>query len=168
MSNPLTDLFSWAEQMAADGTPSVMATLTTNQTEPQNLVSYAQMPLTYHPGEKLSSWFIVPPYFEGATASSEEAQFFSDRTQPLKDPESNFGFSAPFDPYNTDKLRIRISSTFYAGPCYVTLYLKGLTHSFQPQYVVGDVVAGQITQDKNLLLLVTLGLCNRTILPIPK
>jgi hypothetical protein len=150
MANIIDDLFQWAAQQLADNTKTVQIAITTNEITRNNLVSYAEGPLTYHPWISLGM-IHFPPYFE--SENDGVRQYFSDRRY-----KPSSGPSAPFDAMKTDLLTVLITSghtiTFKSSKW-------GFTESFTPSFdAASSVIYGSVGGG-----LVTISLCNRSSSP---
>jgi hypothetical protein len=99
LPNLLDDLFQWAAQEPAGNTVTVKLAIATNEITRDNLVSYAEGTLTYHP-PRHAGILTLPANF--ASDPDGITQYFSDRRfgSPLP--------TNPFDPGKTDPLDVTI------------------------------------------------------------
>jgi len=158
MPNIIDDLFQWAAQQPTDNITTVRIAITTNEITRNNLVSYAEGPLTYHPGHS-GGMFFVPPSF--ASAIDGVTQYFSDRRY------SSGSFStAPFDAANTDPLTVSISRPIIATGYTITFKSSkwGFTESLAPNFdATSSIIYGGVGGS-----LITVSLCNKSSSSRPK
>jgi hypothetical protein len=106
MANLLDDLFHWAAQQPPENGTSVNLAMTGNETR-NNLVSYAEGPLTYTPASNTRKGMFLTAASFNATAIN---QYFSDRRSLLDRSTTAIHPTSPFDPHQTDPLDITISA----------------------------------------------------------
>jgi hypothetical protein len=114
MANIIDDLFQWAAQQPAGNIITVGIAITTNEITRNNLVSYAEGHLNYHPAHS-TGWLLVLPFF--ASPNDGVTQYFSDRRYGG---ELGFG-TAPFDSKNTDPLTVSITRPIIASGYTITI-----------------------------------------------
>lgn len=158
MPNIIDDLFQWAAQQPAGNNTTVRIDITTNEITRNNLVSYAEGMLTYHPGHSGGMFFTPPSFSSGIDGVT---QYFSDRRY------NSGGFStAPFDAANTDPLTVSISRPIIATGYTITFKSSkwGFTESFTPNFdAASSVIYGSVGGS-----LITVSLCNKSSLSPPK
>jgi hypothetical protein len=160
MPNILDDLFQWAAQQPAGNTITVRVATTTNEITRNNLVSYAEGFLNYHPGHSVGMFFVGPSF---SSSNDGVVQYFSDRRYG---PQGSFT-TFPFDANNTDPLTVSITRAPIAATGY-TITIKsskwGFTENFTPTVDAGsNVIYGSVSGG-----LVTISLCNRSSQPVPR
>lgn len=158
MPNIIDDLFQWAAQQPAGNITTVRIAITTNEITRNNLVSYAEGSLTYHPGRSVGMFF-SPPSF--ASAHDGVTQYFSDRRYG-----SGSFATSPFDAANTDPLTVSITRAIIATGYTITFKSSkwGFTESFTPSFdAASSVIYGSVGGG-----LVTVSLCNRNSQPVPR
>jgi hypothetical protein len=154
MPNILDDLFAWAGAQTATNYTLAKIAMTTNASHENNVVSYAEGELIYHPGTSLG-WFHVQPSF--ASKPDDVKQYFSDRRY------GTMFAGSPFDSTNTDPLTISITweITTYAVTFKSSKY--GWTATFTPSFdTASNVIYGSVGGG-----FVTISLCGRVSNPFP-
>jgi hypothetical protein len=160
MANIIDDLFQWAAQQPAGNIITVNIAITTNEITRNNLATYAEGSLTYHPWSSVG-WYIHPPRFE--SPNDGVTQYFSDRRYT---PHAGPSQKAPFDAMNTDPLTVSITRPMGATVYTITFKSSkwGFTESFTPSFdAASSVIYGSVGGG-----LVTISLCNRVSQPPPK
>lgn len=159
MANVLDDLFQWAAQQPADNITSIRLAMTGNELTRNNLVSYAEGTLFYHPAPS-RGFLLFPANFSSETNGI--TQYFSDRRFA---PDGDF-LTAPFDPHNTDPLDITIFaprfSPQYAGTVHSSKWDFEFTVNLSSDPATGIIYA---TTGPTFL---TISLCNRISEPPPQ
>jgi hypothetical protein len=155
-ANVIDDLFQWAAQQQPGQQPGskkmIKFAMASNEVTRNNLVGYSVGWLTYYPPH-VSGRLFVPATFASAP-NDNVTQYFSDRffAQPPG------GFAAnPFDPTNTDPLRVTIGRALFSPNYSINLQSPkwGFNYSFTPSY---DVSTNIITGTwGNVFLTVSLG-----------
>jgi hypothetical protein len=157
LPNLLDDLFQWAAQQPAGNIVAVKLAIATNEITRNNLVSYAEGTLFYHPPHH-AGIFTFPANF-----SSEPdgiTQYFSDR---------RFGgglVTHPFDPNNTDPLTVTINAPFI--PPQYTVVVHSSKWNFQFTLTPSFDAATEIIYAANGPTFLALSLCDRNSQPPPR
>ena len=155
MSNTLDDLFQWAAQQPSNNITTVQIALVTNDLRQNNLVSYTEGTLYFHPARS-GGTFLLPAYF--ASQDDRLTQYFSDRRYAGQPGDFN---ACPFACDQTDPLQITVNLPFLptGGNYSVTLKLLkwGFQISFEPSYDASTgVLYGVI-----YTAFITISLCGR-------
>jgi hypothetical protein len=154
MANLLDDLFQWAASQPAQNTTSVRFAMATNELTRNNLVSYAEGTLFYHP-PSFVGLFRLPADFR--SQANGVTQYFSDR----RFAPGGSGFpTAPFDPNNTDPLDVTITAP---GPLPSNYTITLHSSKWNFQYTVNPTFdpSTEIIIATTGPTLLTVSLCNR-------
>jgi len=154
MANILDDLFGWAAQQPAYHTTQVSLAMTSIEITRNNLVSYADGFLKYHPGHSVGMIFIPASF---ASDANQITQYFSDRRFSLT-PQGLVQY--PFDPNQTDPLTISIRRSIIGGNYTIVIQSSkwNFSETFAPQFDAHtNVIYGSVGNG-----LVSIALCNRS------
>jgi len=158
VANILDDLFQWAGQQPVNNISVVQVSITTNEITRNNLVSFGEGALTYHPAHSVGM-LLLPATF--SSANDGITQYFSDRRYGGgQGPVKNY----PFDANKTDPLTMLITKPYLMNVGYTVTFKSskwGFTESFMPSFdAVSSVLFGPLGGG-----FVTISLCNRNSAP---